>query len=60
MKIVKKRERESLYKEREKKKTFRKNQSLSYAGHYTETVNIHTHTHTHTHTNHPFIQNRSK
>ena len=50
MQSVKKRERTSLYKE-QKKQTFRKIQSLSYAGHYTETVTFtSTHTHTYTHT----------
>ena len=58
MKIVKERERERelIQGEKKKKQTFRKNQSLNYAGHYTETV---TFTHTHTHL-HPFIQNWSK
>ena len=49
MKIVKERERERelIQGEKKKKQTFRKNQSLNYAGHYTETVTF-THTHTHT------------
>ena len=51
MQIVKKRERTSLYKEKKKKQTFRQIQSLSHAGHYTETVTFtFTHTHTYTHT----------
>ena len=47
--LKREKERELIQGEKKKKnkQTFRKNQSLNYAGHYTETVTF-THTHTHT------------